>query len=132
MKLFLLLVITYVAITYWPVTLGLTVLLFVIRLWRPFEPREAYIGYVIIKDGLGKFGITKKSKKDHLACVKKRYGYKPLVVLWTGQFRSKRAALDFERYCKSQVRHIVKGREWVSQQEARALAAQLNQPRFMR
>lgn len=125
MRVFIALAIIYAAVVFWPVTLGLILLFFVVKHWRPFESKKAHIGYVIIKDDLGKFGITQKSAKNHTTCVKKRYAYRPLTVLWTGQFKSKRAALDFERYCKSQVRHIVKGREWISQQEAHTLAARL-------
>ena len=129
MRIFIAFAIIYAAVVFWPVTFGLIALFFVIKHQRPFESKKAHIGYVIIKDGLGKFGITQKSSKNHIACVKKRYAYRPLTVLWTGQFKSKRAALDFERYCKSQVRHIVKGREWISQQEARTLATRLGQNR---
>lgn len=86
--------------------------------WVP----DPHIGYVILKDGMGKFGITRKNGNSHELAVKKRYSYRPLRILWTGEFKDRRAAYNFEDYCKNFVKEIVRGREWTTKREAQALA----------
>jgi hypothetical protein len=110
---------------FWPIFLAIGIAYFFFRSWKWHRAPDPHIGYVVIKDGLGKFGITRKNGKTAILAIKKRYNSQPLEVLWTGKFRDREAAFNFERYCKSQVRHIVKGREWISVEEARWLARRL-------
>jgi len=79
--------------------------------------QQKTVCYIIIKDGLGKFGITKKRDPCEIDAVYRRYKNEPLTVLWTTTVSSRGQAFDFEEYCKTRV-NILAAREWFHQDEA--------------
>ena len=79
--------------------------------------QQKTVCYIIIKDGLGKFGITKKRDSREIDAVYRRYKNEPLTVLWTTTLSSRGQAFDFEEYCKTRVK-ILAAREWFNQDEA--------------
>lgn len=93
----------------WPIFLGAGV---VWLLWKKNVTKEKTVAYIIIKDGYGKFGITKKRKQGEKYSVRKRYNNKYIKILWTTTLSSRSEGYKFERYCKTRINYIVKGREW--------------------
>lgn len=79
--------------------------------------QQKTVCYIIIKNGLGKFGITKKKDSCEIDAVYRRYKNEPLTVLWTTTVSSRGQAFDFEEYCKTRV-NILAAREWFHQDEA--------------
>ena len=114
---------------YWPFVLGLVVLgcaaFFLFKKPKSKRSRKKYssdatVAYIIIKDGYGKFGITRKNNNSEHMAVVKRYNYEPLDILWTKTLRTRADGYKFEAHCKLQV-PIIKGREWTTSSEARRL-----------
>lgn len=121
--------IIWLLVQYWYVAIGLVALSVVGWLvWNnPHNPPsklstyEKTVAYIIIKDGLGKFGITKKRSEGERYSVKKRYKNQQLRILWTSTLPCKGDGLEFERYCKTRVGSILKGREWFDKRLANEL-----------
>ena len=82
--------------------------------------QQQTVCYIIIKNGLGKFGITKKRDRNERAAVRNRYNNEPLTILWTTTVSSRGQAFDFEEYCKSRVK-VLAAREWFHESEASRL-----------
>lgn len=85
--------------------------------------QQKTVAYIIIKDGYGKFGITKKRKQGEAYSVHKRYNNEYLKILWTTTLASRGEGFEFERYCKTRINRILKGKEWFSETQAPQLVA---------
>lgn len=85
-----------------------------------YTDNSTTVAYIIIKNGIGKFGITKKGNLSQHAAVNRRYNNEPLRILWTCVFKSRAAGYDYERFCKTKVR-IIEGREWFDARQAQGL-----------
>jgi hypothetical protein len=85
--------------------------------------RQKTVAYIIIKDGYGKFGITKRRKQGEAYSVRKRYNNEYLKILWTTTLASRGEGYEFERYCKTRINRILKGKEWFSETQAPQLVA---------
>jgi hypothetical protein len=121
--------VVWLLVQYWYVVVGLAALGAVGWLiWNnPHDPPsklstyEKTVAYIIIKDGLGKFGITKKRSGGERYSVNKRYKNQRLRILWTSTLPCRGDGYEFEKYCKTRVGAILKGREWFDQRLANKL-----------
>lgn len=90
------------------------------RFNRPKRLKGKTVGYIVIIDGYGKFGITTCRDGNQHKCVRRRYGGKKLNILWTKTFPSRDVAYLYEKWCKTRV-SIIKGNEWFRWHQAMGL-----------